>query len=78
MLEKEKFRRNAGEWVEVESRRGVMRIRSIISSTINPGSVFIPFHYGEKTPNFLIPDITDEFSYQPNFKQSAVKLRRQK
>lgn len=62
------------DWVEVESRRGKLRMQVVISPDINLGNIFIPFHYGEKTPNFLIPDITDEFSFQPNFKQSAVRL----
>ena len=64
------------EWVEIESKQGVLSMKVSISAEIRPGTVFIPFHYGEKTPNYLIPDITDEFSYQPNFKQSAVRLKK--
>ena len=64
------------DWAEVRSKRGVIRLQVVISDETQPGSVFIPFHYGEVSPNFLIPDITDEFSYQPNFKQSAVNIKK--
>ena len=67
---------NNRDWVEVASRRGAIRLRAIIAPEVRRGSLFIPFHYGEATPNFLIPDITDEFSHQPNFKQSAVRIKR--
>ena len=63
-----------GDLVEVRSRRGAIRVIALKSPDVAPGNVFIPFHYGEKTPNFLIPDIVDEYSHQPNFKQSAVGL----
>lgn len=67
---------NDRDVVEVESRRGKLHLQVALSPEVNVGSIFVPFHYGEKTPNYLIPDITDEFSYQPNFKQSAVKIRK--
>ncbi|MEY2548278.1 MAG: hypothetical protein QOD64_860 [Verrucomicrobiota bacterium] len=71
-----------GDMVEVESRRGKMRARARVGD-IEPGCVFVPFHYGywddEGTPraaNELTLTTWDPVSKQPQFKCAAVRVRK--
>jgi anaerobic selenocysteine-containing dehydrogenase len=72
----------AGDWVEIASRRGQVRLRARIGD-IEPGMVFIPFHYGywegseregDRAANELTITGWDPVSKQPHFKYAAVKL----
>lgn len=71
-----------GEMVEVESRRGKV-IEPARIGDIEPGVVFIPFHYGswddESRPravNELTITEWDPVSKQPHFKYAAVRIRK--
>jgi ferredoxin-nitrate reductase len=71
-----------GDLVEVASRRG--RARGVARLTsIEPGLVFMPFHYGDwdepgrpSTANELTLTGWDPVSKQPHFKYAAVSMRR--
>jgi anaerobic selenocysteine-containing dehydrogenase len=71
-----------GDLVEVRSRRGSVRVPARLSG-IEPGVVFIPFHYGtwddpdnRTAANELTITGWDPVSKQPHFKYAAVHLSR--
>lgn len=73
-----------GEVVRIESPRGVIEVPARIGDSVQPGLVFVPFHYGSWAANQaadeLTTDIVDPVSKQPQFKQAAcnvVKIRKQ-
>jgi len=69
-----------GDMVQVESRRGMMQAPARIGA-IEPGLVFVPFHYGywdsadrPRAANELTLPTWDPVSKQPHFKFAAVRL----
>ncbi|GAA6623767.1 molybdopterin oxidoreductase family protein [Scytonema sp. NUACC26] len=70
-----------GDLVEVASRRGKLIAPASIGE-IEPGLVFIPFHYGywdgsdrPRAANELTLTSIDPISKQPHFKYAAVRIR---
>ena len=61
------------DWVVVASRRGSMRARAFVTSTVAPGQVFVPMH--EVTTNQLTDSSFDPYSRQPSYKHCAVEVR---
>lgn len=71
-----------GDWVLVESRRGLVIERARLGNT-EPGLVFIPWHYGSwddpsrpRAANELTLTEWDPVSKQPHFKYAAVRISR--
>jgi anaerobic selenocysteine-containing dehydrogenase len=71
-----------GDWMELESRRGRVRARSKVGG-IEPGCVFVPFHYGSwddpdrnGAANELTLTAWDPVSKQPQFKGAAVRAKK--
>jgi anaerobic selenocysteine-containing dehydrogenase len=60
--------------VSVTSRRGTLVAKAFITSTIQPGQVFVPMHYAEA--NRLTLPSFDPYSRQPSYKACAVRLER--
>ncbi len=67
-----------GDHVVVESRRGSMEIQAMIEGRGKPpkGTVFVPFFDETKMVNNLTLDAVDPFSKQPDYKKSAVRIRK--
>ena len=65
---------SASEEVEVTSRLGSLRASAVVTSTVRPGSIFIPMHYAEL--NRLTAPEYDPYSRQPSYKFCAVAVRR--
>jgi nitrate reductase NapA len=67
-----------GDKVIVESRRGSLEIQVWINGRGEPpqGTVFIPFFDETLLVNDLTLDAIDPFSKQPDYKKSAVRIRR--
>jgi formate dehydrogenase major subunit len=63
-----------GQEVTVRSRRGAIRLPARASRAVQPGSVFVPFHYREAAANVLTNDALDPFGKIPEFKFCAVRL----
>jgi predicted molibdopterin-dependent oxidoreductase YjgC len=63
-----------GEWVEVASRRGAIRMRVLVSERSPQGMVFVPFHFIEAAANVLTNDRLDPRAKIPDFKVCAVRL----
>ncbi len=70
-----------GENVGLASRRGSIRLTARLTDTLLPGTLFVPWHYGnalgtgeDKSINHLTNAVYDIHSKQPEYKYSAVKL----
>ncbi|MGE3315319.1 MAG: molybdopterin oxidoreductase family protein [Planctomycetaceae bacterium] len=65
---------NPHDKVTIESRRGAVSARAVITPTIVPGQVFLPMHYSET--NVLTDAVFDPYSKQPAYKSCAVRIRK--
>ncbi len=67
-----------GDQVQVESRRGSLVIPAWIDGRGQPprGTVFIPFFDESLLVNDLTLDAIDPFSKQPDYKKSAVRIKK--
>jgi ferredoxin-nitrate reductase len=70
-----------GELVQVSSRRGTVRLPARLSTAATPGTVFVPFHWGDlfapaNAVNYLTISALDTLSKQPELKFCAVSLER--
>ncbi len=67
-----------GDRVIIESRRGSIEIQAWIEGRGKPprGTVFIPFFDESVMVNDLTLDAIDPFSKQPDYKKSAVRIRK--
>ncbi len=63
-----------GDWVEVRSRRGRVRLEARLETSIQPGSIFIPFHFREAAANVLTNDTLDPDAKIPELKFCAVDI----
>jgi assimilatory nitrate reductase catalytic subunit len=67
-----------GDWVRIESRRGVCTLRAQVVATIRPDTIFVPYHWGgAKSINQVTIAAQDPISKIPEFKVCAVRLMRQ-
>jgi len=64
----------AGQEVTVRSRRGAIRLPARASEDVQPGSVFIPFHFREAAANVLTNDALDPYGKIPEYKFCAVRI----
>ncbi|MGH7213457.1 MAG: molybdopterin oxidoreductase family protein [Tepidisphaeraceae bacterium] len=62
------------ERILVESQRGSIQARAVVTPCIQPGQVFIPMHYA--STNRLTLPVFDPYSKQPSYKACAVRLRK--
>jgi ferredoxin-nitrate reductase len=68
-----------GDWVEVRSPRGFVRLPVVITKGISPGTVFVPMHWGamwaeNAEANALTHSIACPVSKQPELKACAVQM----
>lgn len=62
----------SGDKVVIRSRRGEARAAALITSTVQPGQLFLPMHF--KAVNLLTYPAFDPHSRQPSYKACAVSL----
>jgi formate dehydrogenase alpha subunit len=65
-----------GEIVEIESQWGLTAMRVRLSLRVAPRTLFAAFHYPETHTNRLTGSCVDPDSKCPNYKVTAVRLRR--
>jgi formate dehydrogenase major subunit len=65
-----------GDKIEVSSRRGAIEVYADISGRCEKGVVFIPFHYSEAAVNRLTNNAIDPVANIPEYKVSAVRIRK--
>jgi len=63
-----------GEMVQVASRRGEVNVKADVTDKIQPGVVFMTFHFPESAANFLTNPALDPVAKIPEFKACAVKV----
>ncbi|RFB13542.1 nitrate reductase [Bacillus sp. HNG] len=80
MVDAKKLGLLPGEMVKIVSPRGSIQVPTRIVDTVQPGLVFVPFHYGtwenNQAANELTADYTDPLSRQPTFKQSSCRIEK--
>jgi formate dehydrogenase major subunit len=65
-----------GDPVRVASRRGSIVVPARVNTRVDPGNVFIPFHYREAAANLLTIDALDPTAKIPEYKYCAVRLEK--
>jgi len=65
-----------GDIVTITSRRGTIKIKAKITSRVNEGVVFIPFHFAECAANILTNPALDPVAKIPEFKACACRVER--
>jgi formate dehydrogenase major subunit len=62
------------ELVEVSSRRGRVNVKTDVTEKIQPGVVFMTFHFAESAANLLTNSAYDPVAKIPEYKACAVKV----
>ncbi len=65
-----------GDKIEVSSRRGTIEVVAEVNGRCDKGMVFIPFHYSEAAVNRLTNAAFDPVANIPDYKVSAVKIKK--
>ncbi len=66
-----------GDMLVLSSRRGRMEAPARLSASVEPGTVFLPIHFGENPTNVLTnAQAVDPLAKIPEFKVSAVKVEK--
>ena len=66
-----------GDAVTIETRRAEITLPALVTKTIRPDTVFIPYHWpGKQSANRLTHRTLDPRSKIPEFKVSACRLRK--
>jgi formate dehydrogenase major subunit len=75
----EQMQVNQGEEIEAKTRRGVIKVKALVTERVKPGVVFIPLHYVENAANRLTNSTTaalDPATKTPEYKVCAVSLKK--
>jgi len=71
------FKIKDGDTVILSSRRGEIEAPARLSSSVRPGTLFLPIHFGENPTNVLTnSEAVDPLAKIPEFKVSAVNIER--
>ena len=65
-----------GDYVNIVSRRGSLRIKALVSDITDQGVVFVPFHFYEAAVNKLTNSALDPVSKIPELKICAVRIEK--
>jgi formate dehydrogenase major subunit/formate dehydrogenase alpha subunit len=65
-----------GDWVNVSSKRGKIKVRAKVTKRSQKGNVFMTFHYPEALSNFLTSEHRDPITGTPEYKACAVKIEK--
>jgi len=65
-----------GDYVDIVSRRGSIRVKAIVSNMTDRGVAFVPFHFYEVAVNQLTINALDSVSKIPEYKICAVRIEK--
>ncbi|MGR5142319.1 formate dehydrogenase subunit alpha [Photobacterium sp. DNB23_23_1] len=65
-----------GEMLTLSTRRGTIETPAFVTKRMQPGVVFVPFHFVESAANKLTGTATDPHAKIPEFKVAAVKVEK--
>ena len=78
-LDAEALQVRSGDRIALSSARGkVTDVIVKVTQTVQPGTVFVPFHYNTQLINRLTQAEFDPISGEPNYKQTAIQLHSSK
>ncbi|WP_193771420.1 formate dehydrogenase subunit alpha, partial [Candidatus Magnetaquicoccus inordinatus] len=63
-----------GEWLRVISGNGSIRVRAQITTQVQPGALFMAFHFPQTRTNLLLNAASDEYTRCPEYKVTPVRL----
>ncbi len=66
----------SGEYVNIVSRRGAIRVKASVSDITDRGVAFVPFHFYEAAVNQLTIGALDPISRIPEYKICAVRIEK--
>jgi assimilatory nitrate reductase catalytic subunit len=73
----QKYEIRDGDWVTITSRRDSIELKAKVVKTIRPDTIFVPYHWaGKQSINRLTQRALDPVSKIPEFKMSAVHIRK--
>jgi len=67
----EKLGIKTGDWIKIETRRGVYPVRAKVTRTVKKGVIAVPWHWGA---NVLTNDALDPVSKIPETKVCACRI----
>ncbi|MCL5261164.1 MAG: formate dehydrogenase subunit alpha [Gammaproteobacteria bacterium] len=62
------------EWVELETRRGKIKVMARVTKAIEKGVLFMPFHFAEAPANALTINARDAIAQIPEYKICAARI----
>lgn len=65
-----------GDWVQLSSRRGNVKVRVLVTSRSPKRTVFLPFHFAEAAANALTFEKVDNRAKIPDYKNTAIKIEK--
>ena len=65
-----------GDWVKLASRAGDTSLRAVITDRVAPGVVYTTFHHPGTQANVVTTDFSDWATNCPEYKVTAVQVRR--
>lgn len=65
-----------GDWVSLNSRYGVTRLRARVSERVSPGVIYTTFHFAHTRANAITSDLSDWATNCPEYKVTAVEVAR--
>ncbi len=65
-----------GDFVNIGSRRGSIRVKALLTDRTDRGVIFVPFHFHEAAVNLLTNCALDPVAKIPEYKVCAVKVER--
>ena len=65
-----------GDYINISSRRGSIKVKAQVSERTDKGVVFVPFHFSEAAANLLTNSALDPTSKIPEYKVCAVKIEK--
>jgi anaerobic selenocysteine-containing dehydrogenase len=66
----------SGDYVNIVSRRGALRVKAAVSDSTDRGVAFVPFHFYEAAVNNLTNPALDPVSKIPELKICAVRIEK--
>jgi formate dehydrogenase alpha subunit len=75
-LDAEELAIKEGEMVSLSSRRGSIEAPAKLSTSVGPGVLFVPIHFGENPANMLTNPACDPVAKIPEFKVCAVSIEK--
>jgi formate dehydrogenase major subunit len=64
-----------GQWVELTSRHGQIRVRALVTERVQGNEIYLPMNSSESPVNRLTGSHTDPETHTPAYKDTAVKMR---